>query len=297
MNKLVSERPLIRYGWLRALLFIICCGVGMVIAGAIFVLGLFSGKAGKSNWQEILNNHLTGMSILFVIVLTILLIVFRRWVDRKPFISIGLQISGYGREIISGSMMAVFLLGTICLILKWTDHLKWMDILFDGKDLFLAFGTIALIAFYEELVFRGYILNNLMDSFPKWIALLISTFLFMLFHWTNPASFGFFTWINNGLLGLILGMNYLYTRNLWFSFSFHAGWNYFEGPLFGFPGDLKFQTLLQTEMSGDDNITGGVNGLQSSFITTAVLILGLLGLYFILQKKLNPKSPAIPGRI
>ena len=49
-----------------------------------------------------------------------------------------------------------------------------MDIILDPRALFLSFGTIVLVAIYEELIFRGYILINLLESFPRWIALFIS---------------------------------------------------------------------------------------------------------------------------
>ena len=98
--------------------------------------------------------------------------------------------------------------------------MKWVDIILDPRALFMSFGTIVLIAIYEELIFRGYILVNLLESFPRWIALLISAVLFMIFHW---SSLGFFPMVNTLVMGLILGINVIYTRNLWFPICFHVG--------------------------------------------------------------------------
>jgi hypothetical protein len=151
-----------------------------------------------------------------------------------------------------------------------------------------------LASFYEELIFRGYILNNLMDSFPNWLALLISAILFMFFHWT---SLGFFPLANTLIMGLILGLNYIYTRNLWFSICFHIGWKFMVGPVLGFSGDESFQTLLQTKMNGDENLTGGAIGLEGSVLLMAVSLLSLIILYLFLQKKLSPGSQPAPGRI
>ncbi len=231
--------------------------------------------------------------ILFILTI-IITFVFRRWVDRKSFISLGLKTEGHGQEAIAGGTLAVFIICGASLLLEATGDLKWIEIIFDPRTLFLAFGSAVLVAFYEELIFRGYILSSLMDSFPKWLSLLISALLFMIFHWT---TLGFFPLVNMLIMGLIPGLNYLYTRNLWFSVCFHVGWIFMAGPVLGFSGDESFQTLLQTEMHGDENITGGTSGLEGSVLLTAILLLSLVALYLILQKKVNPGSQPTPGRI
>jgi hypothetical protein len=169
-----------------------------------------------------------------------------------------------------------------------------MDFIFDPKFQFLVFGSIGLTAFYEELIFRGYILSNLLDSFPKWPALIISSVLYMILHWTSA---GFFPLVNTLILGLITGLFYLYSQNLWFSVCFHWAWKYMAGPILGF-GDESFnQSLLQSSLRGDEKITGGPAGIQGSFILTAVSLLCAVALYFALQKKINPKSLPVPDRI
>ena len=217
-------------------------------------------------------------TLIFCILAVIITFVFRRWVDRKSFISLGLKFEGHGQEC-HCRWHARFIYNLWCQPpfegnrpFKMGGYYSWIQ----GR-LFLSFGSTVLIAFYEELIFRGYILNNLMDSFPKWLSLLISSLLFMLFHWT---TLGFFPLVNTFIMGLILGLNYIYTRNLWFSICFHIGWIFMVGPVLGFSGDESFQTLLQTEMQGDENITGGTSGLEGSVFLTAFLLLSLVALIF-----------------
>jgi membrane protease YdiL (CAAX protease family) len=295
MNKSGSSKPLIGSGWLRALLYIIALFLLVIIFLSFFILGLYNGKFDATTLQSIFKKENLWILTLILFVLTVVTtFVFRRWVDSKSFFSLGLDINGHVREAIAGGMLAVFIISGSSLLLNATGHLKWMEIIFDPKALFLSFGSIVLIAFYEELIFRGYILNNLMDSFPKWLALVISAVLFMIFHWTSP---GFFPFFNMLIMGLILGLNYIYTRNLWFSICFHIGWKFMVGPILGFSGDETFQTLLQTEMKGDENITGGTSGLEGSVLLMAVSLISLIALYLFLQKKLNPVSQPAPGRI
>ena len=297
MDKSGSFKPLIPHGWLRALVFLIAFGLLAGISLGIYLFVLHKGSPDKTGLENLMkgNNLLVTTAIIFAISL-LLTFVFRHWVDRKSFISLGLDFSGHGGEAIAGGMLAIFIICASSLLLKATGHLKWMDIIFDSRALFLSFGSVVIISFYEELIFRGYILNNLLDSFPGWLALVISALLFMIFHWTGQSSIGFFTLANSLIMGLILGLNYMYSRNLWFSFCFHIAWKFMEGPAFGYSGDESFQTFLQPELNGDVNITGGANGLEGSVILTAVALLSLIALYLFLQRKFNPRFQPVPGR-
>ena len=283
MNKSVSSSPLIRAGWLRVFLYIIPCA-------ALFIYKSTGGFPGFINAvsQPGLSNFLP---FIFVLIITY---IFRRWIDRKSFLSLGLTVNGFLKNAVAGGMLAIFIVCASSLILKATGHLKWTDIIFDPRALFLMLGSTVLAAFYEELIFRGYILSNLMLSFPQWLALLISALLFMIFHSAVPELFSLF---NAFIMGLILGLNYLYTRNLWFPICFHIGWQFLEGPVLGFPDQNIKQSLLQMDLLKDGNIIGGASGLEGSFILTFMSFISLVALYSFLQKKINLQSRPVPGRI
>src|ERR1700676_3510533 len=189
MSKTGSSKPLIRQGWLRAILYFIAFIFLSGISLRIYFIGLHKGNLDASGLQNFMKgDNLLITTGIFLVLGLLVTFVFRRWVDRKSFISLGLDFIGHEREAIAGGMLAIFIICSSSLMLKLTGHLKWMDIIFDLKALFLAFGSIVVVAFYEELIFRGYILNNLMDSFPKWLALLVSAILFIIFHWTGQSS-------------------------------------------------------------------------------------------------------------
>lgn len=295
MDASVSIKPLFKAGWLRVLLYILALIIVAVTVLASFILGLHKGNPDLSNLRELSTGKNAAFIVLIFFILTVLITyIFRRWVDGKTFISLGLSLKGHERDVITGSALAIFIMGSSCLIIQITGHLKWMDFLLDPKFQFLVFGTMGLSAFYEELIFRGYILGNLLETFPKWLALLVSTLLYMAFHWTSS---GFFPVLNAGILGLITGLFYLYSRNLWFPVCFHWAWTFMSGPVLGFGDARSDQSLLQSSLIGDENITGGANGLQGSVILTAISLLCAVALFLILQRKLNLKSLPVPNRI
>jgi membrane protease YdiL (CAAX protease family) len=288
--------PRIRAGWLRVLIF--CVAYLLLILSGVFLMGLLIHriKGEAANADQLMKGEMLWAVILAIFAgsLTVTYI-FRRWIDRRSFFSLGFRWRKHGTDTVAGISLALSMLGLATLILWATGHLKWSDIIFDGPTLFIAMINLMLVAVYEEVVFRGYILGNLMESFNPWTALALSAGLFTLFHLANPG-FDFLSVVSLFGFGLLLGMNYLYTRNLWFAIGFHFAWNFLEGPILGYPvSGIHFGTLLQTDMKGDDNITGGTFGLEGSFIVTILCIFSVLALYFILQKKFRLVSRPVTG--
>ena len=99
--------------------------------------------------------------------------------------------------------------------------------------------------------------------------------------------------VNLFLAGLLLGINYLYTRNLWFSFFFHFSWNFFQGPILGFRvSGLVFPSLLQTETKGDLFVTGGDFGLEGSILTTVTAFIAFFLLAWAFQRRYEATGTA-----
>ena len=310
------KKPLIGKGWLRIILF----GVAFVIVTAMVALPALGILMG-ANKQSILSDpahaftHLMEtfatpwfIVLLEAVVSAITVFTFWKLIDRKTFAALGLGIEGFTGEALTGLFMGPALLGIAALVLFLSGHLLWNDVTFDGSSLFISFGLLVLVAFSEELVFRGYILTNLLDCFPgtardadqpsmrnKWIALGISALLFAVFHLGNPGMHTM-AFVNLVLAGLLLGMNYIYTRNLWFSMLFHLSWNFFQGPLLGSRvSGMDLPSLLQMETKGDIMFTGGDFGLEGSFLTTVVLFIAVLVFAWAFDRKYSPPQQ-VAGR-
>ena len=286
MNTTINKKPLIKQGWLRVLLFCVFYFILIVFSSIPIVFVIKSMNGDITHINELLNGQFLWLGFAVAAIAALIAVfIFRKFFDRKTLASLGFDLTGYAADAISGFLLAVAILGIGTIILYFSGHLQWVDITFSGNDLFIALGLMLIIAFYEEIVFRGYILNNLMESFNKWVALIISAVLFAIFHIDNP-SMGIIPLINIFLAGILLGMNYIYTKNLWFAILFHFGWNFFEGPLFGYKiSGLSLPTLLQTELKGDLILTGGDFGFEGSIFDLALTGIAILLLYWIYEKK------------
>ena len=293
MNENITSKPLISQAWLRVLVFCIAYfATGFLIAIPIASLVASSVDNPKADIAALMTgDYLWVTIILTALALFILVLIFRKLIDRKSLASLGFEIDGFFADGASGFFLAATILGIGTIILYLSGHLFWLDVQADFSKMFIAFGMLVIIAFIEEIVFRGYILNNLMQSFNKWIALLISASLFALAHSLNPGS----NLLSVGglfLAGILLGINYIYTKNLWFAIFFHLGWNFLQGPVLGYKvSGINLPALLEQEIKGDPSITGGDFGFEASMINILLLLIAISVLYFIYEKKF--KIPAI----
>jgi membrane protease YdiL (CAAX protease family) len=297
MTEAVTKKPLIPWGWLRVLLFCIFYFISFFLVyipiGALIAV-LRKDIAEKAKPEDIaglMSGEFLWLTIAVSLAISLLLVfLFRKFVDRKSFAGLGFKTSGHLSDAISGFFLAIAILGAGSLALFLFHYLKWTDIDFNGNELFISFGIFVMVAFSEELVFRGYILNNLMQSFNKWIALIISALLFTCFHLGTPGI-GTIPIVNIFLAGILLGINYIYTKNLWFAILFHLGWNFFQGPVLGFKvSGITLQSLLQTELKGDLFFTGGEFGFEGSFFNMGFTILAILCLYLVYERKNKPTA-------
>jgi hypothetical protein len=292
MNENINSKPVISQGWLRVLIFCVAYfAISLLIAIPIILFVKSSVDDPKIDITALMNGDYLWVTILLTaLVLLILVFIFRKFIDRQTFASLGFELDGFFSDAASGFFLTAAILGIGTIILYFSGHLLWLDVNADFSKLFIAFGMVVIIAFSEELVFRGYILNNLMQSFGKWIALFISAILFAAAHSLNPginllSVGGLF------LAGILLGINYIYTKNLWFAILFHISWNFFQGPILGYKvSGVNLPALLEPEIKGDTAITGGDFGFEASMINILLLLIAISALYFIYEKKY--KTPA-----
>ncbi|CAN5844704.1 hypothetical protein BH23GEM6_BH23GEM6_14840 [soil metagenome] len=133
-----------------------------------------------------------------------------------------------------------------------------------------------IAAAWEELIFRGYPFQALVDGVGVWPAVLVSSLLFAALHGWNPNI----TWLalaNIFLAGILLALAYLRTRSLWFATALHVGWNWAMASLFDFPvsGLTGFETpLYDVVEAGADWWTGGAFGPEAGLAGTLVLLAG-----------------------
>ncbi len=267
--------PLIRQGWLRALIYFV--GVSLIVyffsISGTYIMSQFKAGTEKGDESVVQFGIMYSLMGLVIFIYTWL---SRKIMDRKSFESLGFTWKGYTNEAGLGFFAAIALLGFGSVILVTAGYLSFIAATFDATPLLIEIVIMLVVAFVEELLFRGYLLNNLMQSMNKWGALSITAALFSLFHGSNP-DITVFAVVNIFLAGILLGINYIFTKNLWFGILFHFAWNYFQGPVLGYDvSGLKLTSLLQQSVSGPEAWTGGHFGFEGSLLCPLLFIVAIV---------------------
>jgi membrane protease YdiL (CAAX protease family) len=158
--------------------------------------------------------------------------------------------------------------------------------------LVLASGALA-----EELMFRGYPFQRLVEAIGSVGAILVFSALFGLVHLMNPSAnpLGL---LNTVVIGVALSLAYLRTRALWLPWGLHFGWNATLGLVFGLPvsGIRLFNVALHTTASGSKWLTGGAYGLEASLPGVSVVLLCLIVIWRAPLRQLTDPARYFPRR-
>jgi membrane protease YdiL (CAAX protease family) len=139
-----------------------------------------------------------------------------------------------------------------------------------GSGLFL---VLLISATNEELAFRGYPFQRLVESLGPLGAVAMSSACFGLAHLANPHHTVIST-INTMLVGIPLSIAYLRTRSLWIPVGMHFTWNYVQGFIFGLPvsGYAFPHSLLKVQVHDAAWLTGSDYGPEGGLLSTAVFV-------------------------
>ena len=150
--------------------------------------------------------------------------------------------------------------------------------------------TLAVVAWWEELVFRGYIFRNLVDGTNLIWATVISSLLFGLIHFTNPDA----TLLSTFMITLIapqLIYAYLKTGQLWLPMGLHLGWNFFQASIFGFAASGNESPSLITQSPiGPDWLSGGAFGAEGSILILPFVLLSFFAIHYWVKKSRYPEQ-------
>ena len=133
-----------------------------------------------------------------------------------------------------------------------------------------------VVSLHEEIMIRGYILNNLMQSMNRYVALSLSSLVFMTIHLLNP-NVSFLSVVNLFLAGIVLGIYYIHKSNLWLPIGMHLTWNFFQGPVFGFEvSGIETKSIIGQSIRGNELITGGSFGFEGSILATILILIMII---------------------
>ena len=272
-----DEQFSIRAGWRIALFIIIVAIVSFSILSLVKIV-----------FAHFPYFKMQSVGMFFVYIsLTLATWITLRFVDKRPFVSVGITWKAHiAKELSQGlvlgfGMMSViyvaeYSLGWVVIEYRNIATGEWMTIFANSAFLYVVVG------YGEELLFRGYILQTLAEGTNKIIAVVSFSVIFGYAHAGNP-NVTFFALVNVVLAGIWLSVAYFKTGALWLSIGLHISWNFTQGFIYSFPvsGTTSIHEQIGTaKQFGPAWITGGAFGPEGGTLATAVIILGTALIYF-----------------
>lgn len=185
----------------------------------------------------------------------------------------------------AGLVIATIQIGAITALIYAAGGLSFslnpqrsVEILLSGACLMLA--AVVL----EELLFRGFLFQRLLDGTGVWFSQIVVAALFAFGHWDNPGMDGITKLVASvdlALGALIFGFAYIRTRSLALPIGLHLGWNYSQGMLLGFAvsGHEHASWFTPTINDGASWLNGGQFGLEASIFAVIIDLLLLTALW------------------
>jgi len=282
----MNESKRVTKGWVRVVLiivpFFIFVGVSQILA--MMILGI---KLSERNFVP--NTFQMTVLTLGMLLGTVSVVaMFREWVDKESFRSLGFRLKNALNESVIGIGLGILMISAGFFLLLFLHEIDWVGTEPDLSSFLLSIILFAAVALNEELIFRGYILSNLMRSMNRFVALMVTSVMFSLVHLGNN-SFSWFSFLTILLAGLLLGLPYIYTRSLWLPIALHFSWNFFQGTIFGFSvsGNKEYSLITQSR-SADTLLNGGKFGFEGSILSAIFLSMAITVLWIYYMRKDKP---------
>lgn len=230
--------------------------------------------------------------------------VMMRWLERQSFLAVGITVQRQSlREAGTGLIGGVLLAGSVAGI-EWaagaiTFQASGTGAADAGAALVAMTLLLAVSAATEELLFRGYAFQRLVEGSNAWAAIAVSSLIFGWLHASNPHATRLSV-VNTILAGVLLSLCYLKTRALWLQIGVHFSWNWTVA-MAGLPVSGLTLVPMPWRAVASARLTwlhGGDYGPEGGAIATFVLALGVVYLTWKLrEKQFVGEAPSSPTSV
>ena len=255
-----------------------------------FLVNSFSPGNGIASIQEFFYHYFLYYELFSFVIILFLFIFWVKVIEKNALSSLGFVKRNWLKYLGWGIMFSLVQMGVIALVYQVSgigsfelNELSLEPILF----------ILGLFPFWllqggtEEVATRGWLLTRIAARTNLPLAIVISSSLFGILHLGN-AGVTFLSVLNIILDGVLAGLLFIYTDSIWLVVAQHGTWNYVQGNLLGFQvsGTGADTSIFSFTMgSGPDWLTGGTFGAEGSIITTLVLLVSLVIVYRLGERK------------
>jgi hypothetical protein len=220
--------------------------------------------------------------LLMILTVTVLCLALR---GESAFELVGKVNKDWLRKLCAGLLLGSLLMIMPAMVLNLAGYVQWQVNSISLMDFMTSISIMLSVVIAEELLFRGFIFQRLIESFGDWPAQLLIGTLFLLTHLGNPDMSGsvkILASINIFIASILFGLAYIKTRSLAMPIGLHFMSNVIQGNILGFgvSGEKQSSLLIPASDDAPTWITGGTFGLEASIVGLGTLIMLTTWLYF-----------------
>jgi len=218
--------------------------------------------------------------------------IMRRLVERQPLVSLGFTSRHFLRDSAIGLSLGIAMM-TICVAFVLELGFARALPAVSPSASAVALGAVAMLVntFTQELLVRGYMQQTLNSVFGTAASIFASAVLFVLLHAGVVKSL--LPAVNLFLAGMLLGLAYATTGNLWLPIALHFGWNFTQEFLgLVITGHALFSGWRTLVLEGPAIITGGDFGIEGGLPATAVTAAGIAFVWIVFGRRYSARQMA-----
>ena len=198
-----------------------------------------------------------------------------RFFEQQPVWAVGIALQGsWRRHALTGMIGGVCGVAFITLIAWATGTVEFQSAESSPAGTLLFMIPLFVIsATTEELLFRGYPFQRLVEGTNGLVAIVVASLLFGYLHSNNPHATDL-SMLNTVLAGVLFSVGYLKTSALWLPMGFHFSWNWML-TVFGWPVSGLELARMPWQVEAAQNsvwLHGGDYGPEGGILATVVLM-------------------------
>jgi len=255
-----------------------------------FLVNSFSPGNGIASIQEFFYHYFLYYELFSFVIILFLFMFWVKVIEKNALSSLGFVKRNWLKYLAWGILLSLLQMGVIALVYQVSGIGSFVLNELSLEPLLFILGLFPfwlLQGGTEEVATRGWLLTRIAAKTNLPLAIAISSSLFGILHMGN-AGVTFLSVLNIILDGVLAGLLFIYTDSIWLVVAQHGTWNYVQGNLLGFQvsGTSADASIFSFTMGdGPDWLTGGAFGAEGSIITTLVLLVSLVIVYRLGERK------------
>ena len=278
-----TEMPTALFVVKKILAFWLCYIAGLFVAEGVVILLHFAFGKNMLVGDVFDPQTITLITYYGYIIISGVALLYWKLIEKKLLSEMGLT-KRFGNYFI-GIIVGVLLLAVSIFAIVLTGNIEYHGF-FENADILmiiLLIGGFIIQGATEEILCRGIVLHTLKEKAPLWIAIAVSTILFIIPHWSSlfegGTIYGVIGVANLVLISIIFSLLTIRFQSIWAACGLHSFWNAILYCILGLNLSGKDETvtaIFNMQSVGNNIWDGGAYGIEASLITTVVLALAAL---------------------